>query len=386
MKCRSTGGFKLAPFLFALASALAAAGCGPTNGLPPLTGEFLYVSNSQDAVVSEFTINIATGQLSFLAQFVSEAGATTAGLAIHPSNEFLYDAASFPDNVVGMDIGDGSFSGMIFARNGIAPAIDGPSEIALDPPGRCAYVTNMGGTAAQVSRYFIDQSSGTLTSLGSSTAGQIPFGVAVKPDGSVVLVVNLFDQTVSDFKTLPRCVLEANNTLNLATTAAALGAATPELVAFHPTLPNAYVTDDGLDLVYELAINPDLTVSLLGTVQPSPVEEVQPEPFSIVIDPTGRFLYTGSTKTGVISEFTIGATGLLTFESNETTGCTSPISLAIDSTGQYLYAANVSGSTVAMFSINSTTGALSPIGTPNTIDAESPANPGSGPFSAVATH
>jgi len=99
MKYSSTSGFKLLAFLFALAAMVPTSGCGPTNGLLLLTGEFLYVSNSQDAVVSEFSIDTATGLLSFAAQFVAEPGAETRGLAIHPSNEFIYDAASFPGNV-----------------------------------------------------------------------------------------------------------------------------------------------------------------------------------------------------------------------------------------------------------------------------------------------
>ncbi len=64
------------------------AGCGPTNGLPPLTGEFLYVSNAADGVVSEFTINTSTGQLSFLSQFTAESGANLRGIAIDPQMNF----------------------------------------------------------------------------------------------------------------------------------------------------------------------------------------------------------------------------------------------------------------------------------------------------------
>jgi len=386
----STSGFKLLPLVFALVAVLATSGCGPTNGLPPLTGEFLYVSNSQDAVISEFSIDTATGLLAFVAQFVAEPGAETRGLAIHPSNEFIYDAASFPGNVVGLDIGDGSFSGEIFGVNSITAAINGPTEIAVNPQGTCAFVTNFGGLAAQVSRYRIDQHSGVLTSLGSATAGQTPLGVAVWPhSGAAVLVVNRFGQSVSSFITFPfDCSLDLVSTLDLFAATGALAAA-PEMVAFHPTLPNACVTDDGLDQVYELGINTSSmlgTASLHGTVKPNPSGDTQPAPFSIVAHPGGKFLYTGSSSNGIISEFSIDAAGLLTWESNTSIGVPSPISLTIEPLGRFLYAANLSNSTVAMFSIDSTTGALSPIGDPNTIDAESPAKPGSGPFSVVTTN
>jgi 6-phosphogluconolactonase (cycloisomerase 2 family) len=279
---------------------------------------------------------------------------------------------------------------MIFGRNGIAPAINGPTEIAINPQGTCAFVTNFGGTAAQVSRYRIDQHSGVLTSLGSATAGQTPLGVAVWPhSGAAVLVVNRFGQSVSSFVTFPfDCSLHLVSTLDLFAATNSLAAA-PEMVAFHPTLPNAYVTDDGLDQIYELGINTTSmlgTASLLGTITPNPSGDVQPAPFSIVAHPGGKFLYTGSSSNGIISEFNIDAAGLLTWESNISIGVPSPISLAIEPLGKYLYAANLGNSTVAMFAIDGTTGALTPIGEPNTIPAESPAKPGSGPFSIVTTN
>jgi len=82
------------------------------------------------------SIDTATGDLSLVGQFTSEAGAETRGLAIHPRNEFIYDPVRFPRNVVGVDIGDQSFSGIIFGRNSITPAIYGTTEIAIDPIGR----------------------------------------------------------------------------------------------------------------------------------------------------------------------------------------------------------------------------------------------------------
>jgi 6-phosphogluconolactonase (cycloisomerase 2 family) len=368
------------------------AGCGPTNDLPPLTGEFLYVSNAADGVVSEFSINTGTGQLSFLSQFTAESGANLRGIAIHPSNEFLYVDASYPGNVVGLDIGDGPYSGLIFLSNGTVPAADGPTGIAASPDGACVYATNFGGTGELVSSYWVNFSTGALTPVPNATVGQNPLGVAVSPlNPLMVLVVNRFSQSVSDLLRMPvplpprLCQLFPNGTLNLATTVTALLNSTPEFVAFHPTLPYAYVTDDGLAQVDEIGVN-DLSISLLGAVKPNPSGELQPAPFSIVVHPSGNFLYTGSNSNGIISEFTIGATGLLTWEANQSNGVNSPISLAIDSSGMYLYAANITSSTISMFAIDQTTGALTPIGKPNTISAESPPNPSSEPFSIVTTH
>lgn len=102
-------------------------GCGPTNGLPPLTGEFLYVSNDGDGLISEYSINTATGALTSVGTFNSMVPFPEDLwlMAVHPTNEFIY-AADENDDVRGFDIGDGGFSGLIFARNSIAPAVNGP--------------------------------------------------------------------------------------------------------------------------------------------------------------------------------------------------------------------------------------------------------------------
>ena len=86
MKYSSSSGIKLLAFLFALAAMIPTSGCGPTNGLPALTGEFLYVSNSQDAVVSEFSIDTATGRVTATIHRLSYPW----GVAVSPSDTHIY--------------------------------------------------------------------------------------------------------------------------------------------------------------------------------------------------------------------------------------------------------------------------------------------------------
>jgi hypothetical protein len=42
------------------------AGCGPTNGFPPLSGEFAYVANAADGSISVFSIDATTGALTLV--------------------------------------------------------------------------------------------------------------------------------------------------------------------------------------------------------------------------------------------------------------------------------------------------------------------------------
>ncbi len=370
------------------------AGCGPTNGLPPLTGEFLYVSNETDSVVSEFRINTNTGQLSFLAQMTAEPGANLRGITIDPSNEFLFVDASNLNNVVSLDIGDGNYSGLVFMSNGSVRAVSAPTGIAEDSEGLCVYATNLDSNS--FSSYRLD-SNGVMTPFASESSGAKPLGVAVTPNSLGLLVANHGGHSLTSFFTpashlvLP-CAFPNSQTIDLTTQNPAALNSTPEYVVIHPSLPNAYVTDDGLGQVDEIALgqislHTQTGFSLIGAVKPNPTGDRQPIPYSIVMHPSGTYLYTGSIENGIISEFMIDpTTGLLTWESNETVGISSPISLAIDASGKYLYAADSQNSTLAMYSIDSATGVLTPIGTPNTLPAENPANSVSRPFSIVATH
>jgi 6-phosphogluconolactonase (cycloisomerase 2 family) len=67
-----------------------AAGCGPTNDFPPLTGEFAYVANAGDGTISVFSINSSTGALTLVQSVAAAPGFRVFGLVLHWSNEFLY--------------------------------------------------------------------------------------------------------------------------------------------------------------------------------------------------------------------------------------------------------------------------------------------------------
>jgi len=377
-------------------------GCGPTNGLPPLTGEFVYVANAHDGIISEFQIDIATGALTFLNSVSPPVtSAAILGMAVHPTNEFLY-LGDYASGTYGFDIGEGSFSGQIFARNSFIAASTGQFLMAIDPSSQaCGYVTNAQSGPA-ISRYSINLSNGVLTAVGTTTGGNTPVGIALTPvSGLTLLVVNQGDGSVGSYAQTgaPSCSLTFLATLTFPSTPAA--SSVPVLVEFNPlTFKNpavvrdfynvAYVTDEGGNpSVRELRVDGvTQAVTLLGTVPPDLGTLTQtPTPVSLAVHPSGQFVYTGTGQLyapAAISLFSADtSTGQLTWVSNTTAGLDSPVSLTIDRSGQYLYAANFLVSTISEFSIDTTTGALTLIGT---VDAEQPANPTSGPTSIVATN
>jgi len=364
------------------------AGCGPTNGLPPLTGEFLYISNEGDGTISEFSINTVTGALTSIGTFNSTAPANDLfEMAVHPTNEFIY-AADDANDVLGFDIGDQSFSGLIFLRNSDTPAVNTPLAVAITPNGKFLYATN--SLASKVSEYSVNLSTGALTGIGTAPSGSGPLGVTVESSGQFAYAVNVNDRSASEYFLQPLGTLAANGTLVLSAAAISepVEIATALLSAVIPSPACAYVSDTGLFALHEMEINaPTGTLTYLGNVPAMGI------PDGIAVYPNGNFIYTANSFSDSISVFTQvsspspaqGAppcTVVLTSQISVPQD-SAPVSIAIEPMGKFAYTANFLSGTVGEFSIDSTTGALTSIGV---VNSETPLNLGSGPKSAVTTH
>jgi 6-phosphogluconolactonase len=362
-----------------------ASGCGPTNGLPELTGEYVYVANAGDGTISVFSINTTTGALTFIQSVAAAPTFQVFGLALHWSNEFLYATIDDQSDILSFDIGDGSFSGQIFGHNGPYPAVNGPRAVALNPDGTYLYATNNGGTAQVVSQYTVDQSTGVLTANGTAPTGVRPFGITVSPGGNCAYVANTGDGTLSEYGITSTGTLSFDTAVTLSTSTAGPG---PEMVAVQNN-PNGeaqtiYVTDDNLGVVHQVQVYLRTITSTCAGIPSVMDVSAKGKAFGIALHPSGKFVYTGNSSSNSISVFSVASNGLLSLKSQETANLSGVDSIAVDLQGKFLYAANFSGSTVAQFSINSSTGALTPIA-PGKVNTESPANKTSGPITIVTT-
>ncbi len=360
------------------------AACGPTNGLPELNGEYAYVANAADGSISVFSVNNGTGKLTLIQQIPVKPTFRVFGLALHWSNEFLYATIDDASEVEEFDIGDGAYSGQIFAHNGPYAAHNGPRAVALNPKGTYLYATNYGGEAHDVSQYTVDQSSGVLTANGTAPAGNRPFGIAVDPGGNCVYVANTGDPSLSVYGITSNGTLSAGAKVSIGAFSEGPG---PELVAVqnNPGLDSrgqsVYVTDDNLGVVHQLPV-----VSGLIGIRCNPSAETtdisaKGAAFGIALHPKGTFLYTGNSSSNSISIFYVNSKGQLTLLALEAVNLNDVLSIAIDRQGKFLYAANYGDSTLAEFAINQLNGLLVPIGK---VATENPAVT-SGPVTIVTT-
>ena len=293
-------------------------GVGPESIAVDATGKFAYVANvgcGDTGYASMYTINPATGVLTSIGPPVTTNDDGTDSVTVDPSGKFAYvtNAGDFfsSDGSVAMYTIDATSGALTYtgAIEGNNPDFCCFNSVAVHPSGKFAYVA-MGGGSNSISMYSINATTGALTSIGMIAGGGSANSVAVDPSGKFAYVA-----TASGTPGSPDNV--AMYTIN-ATTGA---------------------------------------LTSIGTIAAGT------DPVSVVVDPSGQFVYAANSRSNDVSMYTINTTtGALTSVGTIAAG-TVPVSVVVDPSGKFAYVANESSNDVSMYTINTTTGALTPIGT-----------------------
>jgi YVTN family beta-propeller protein len=128
----------------------------------------------------------------------------------------------------------------------------------------------------------------------------------------------------------------------------------PYSVNVDPTGRFVYVTNLSSNTVSMYVIN-----QTNGTLSAKTDYTTGTQPFGVNVDPTGRFVYVANYSSNTVSMYVINQTnGTLSAKTDYTTG-TQPIILTVDPTGRFLYVTNSGSNTVSMYVINQTNGTLS---------------------------
>jgi 6-phosphogluconolactonase len=182
----------------------------------PPTTENLYVTDSVNNLVLNYSVNTSTGALAPVALLNGAPGMVTGtlptGVAVDPCNRFVYvsnstsnsvsaytvcSTVSIPTNCQSADYSLQAVSGSPFA---VSPG-DGPGPLAVDAYGNSLYVVDT--TSSEVSGFHISASNGGLTSAGTYPAGLNPNSIAVRSDDSFVFVANYNSSTISQYAITP---------------------------------------------------------------------------------------------------------------------------------------------------------------------------------------
>ncbi|HEY2171791.1 MAG TPA: beta-propeller fold lactonase family protein [Candidatus Angelobacter sp.] len=267
-------------------------------------GRFAYVadlvSNASDqATISMFTINPATGVLSPTNPATIHTGFFPQGIVIDPAGKFVYTANS-DDNTVSMFTVDAATGLLTPTTTPAIAAGNSPGFVTIDPSGRFAYAANqIDGT---ISMYAINSSTGVLSPLSPATviAGGGPFGVAFDPSGKFAYVPDNDVNMVSQFKVDPN-----TGVLNPITPSSVATGQSPTAVAVDPSGKFAYVVNRIDNTVSMFTID-----SATGSLSPHGVIGTGTQPFRIAFDRSGKFLYVVNEQ-GLNSVYTINSDGTL---------------------------------------------------------------------------
>jgi 6-phosphogluconolactonase len=139
----------------------------------------------------------------------------------------------------------------------------------------------------------------------------------------------------------------------------------PRHIAFHPTLPLAYVIDELDSTITTYRYDPGH-----GSLQPVQVVPTVPPNFTanntgaeVAVAPSGHFVYGSNRGHDSIAIFAVDhAQGTLTPVGWEPTQGKTPRFFTLDPTASFLYAANQDSDTIVAFRVNQATGRLKPTG------------------------
>jgi 6-phosphogluconolactonase (cycloisomerase 2 family) len=289
--------------------ALRHSGVLPTDIGVHVSGKYTYVANQGDDTISAFTVTSGTYNLQALATYPT--GSAPKSITMDPSGRFAYVVAQGSAELItyAIDGATGALTEQRRQRTRGAPCnvAVGASDHPVQQLPRFVHVA--GRQSGDVTSYTIDAATGALAQTSVMPTGTAPASIAIDPRRRFAWVANEDSSTISI------------HTLD-ATTGALGGFAAPQSVTGKPVHvavdPSArflfsvahdvVAPEDGFLTSWRIdAANGTLT--LINTL------EVGPNPTSVVVDPTGQFVYTANHGT-----LTPGSSGISVFAIDAVSG------------------------------------------------------------------
>jgi 6-phosphogluconolactonase len=308
---------------------------GPFSVASDYGGNHLYVGDYLSGDIFPYFINRSNGYLTPVPGAPFPVDRSVTAVAVHPNGTLIFAARDENATGDGVAVFQRQSNGSLVQAAGSPYSTElGPQSLTVDPTGKFLYIADDYG---YVDAFAIDASKATLTPVPGS-----PFQLTIPSDCD------------GPYGSNPTDVIDPNG-------------------------KQLYTADSGMDSISGYSIdgaNGTLT-EIAGSPWPDfggctvPVGTYGDygNPAALAVDGTGKFLYGIDQERGLISIYSIGANGSLTFVKNTTqpqgaAGALGPI--RSDPTGNYIYVS--AGSNLpagylglAGFSINHTTGELTPL-------------------------
>ncbi len=228
------------------------------------------------------------------------------------------------------------------------PAGSSPSSVVVHPSNKFVYVGNQ--SENDISLFTVDSTLGSLKEVLPRTAtGLTPVFLAMDSGGDFLFAVNEVSSSISVY-----AIDSAKGALTAVAGSPFTTFPNPVALAIAPSGKFLYVLDPNLAAVSAFTIKS-------GVLQPvaGPPIQVGNGPLAITVDPAETFVYVANSIDSTVSVLSINSSsGALTLLGSFPTGTTPS---AVTVLGPYLYVANLGSSSISAFSVAPTTGVLTEI-------------------------
>ena len=228
------------------------------------------------------------------------------------------------------------------------PAGNSPASVRIHPSNKFVYVSNQ--SENDISLFTIDSAIGSLQEvLPRTPTGLTPVSLTMDKGGNFLFVLNEVSGSIS--------VFSINSGSGALTAVAGSPFATfvnSTAFAISPSAKFLYVLNPNLTAVFAYTINSGVLQPVAGL----PVQ-VGNGPLAIAVDPAETFVYVANSVDNTVSVLSINSTtGALTLLGSFAAGTTPSSVVALD---PYLYVSNLGSSNISVFTVAATTGVLTQI-------------------------
>ena len=300
----------------------------------------------------------------------ADAGPNPSFLAIHPSGKTLYAVNELDQGAVSALAIDSATGGL--TKLDTEPSRGGaPCYVSLDQSGRAAFVANYATGSVAVLPVQANGALGSAAAVDQHTGKgpnaerqEGPHAHCIVPDPSNRFLLSA--DLGADRVFLYRLDIEAGTLRQVDGGAAVMRAgAGPRHIAFHPSLPLVFVSNELDSTVATLRFDAGRgTLSLQGTAPTVPAGWSGTNyPADIHIAGSGRTLYVSNRGHNSIAVFSVAAsTGTLALAQVIPTDGDWPRNFSLDPTGRWLLVANQRSDSIVVFARDPETGRLAPTG------------------------
>jgi 6-phosphogluconolactonase len=238
-------------------------------------GRFVYTANSDDATVSMFTVNQTTGVLtpttpaSVSVTIPTSLLSSPGFLTVDPTGRFLYVTTYLSEGAAVFMYNIDQTTGVLTPTSPATVYTGGsPYQVLVAPNGKFAYVIDnsaSSGDSFGVWQYTVDPTTGVLTpnTPAAVASGNGPTEIAIDPTSRFAYVVNRIDNTVSMYTIDPATGNLSLNSTPTNTTGTIATGTEPFRIDFDPSGKFLYVTNEqSSSSVY--TVNSDGTLTAAG--------------------------------------------------------------------------------------------------------------------------